>query len=139
VVVLGNSVGPPSLRNCFPYRARRSFITTLFPQLRIVGIHDYNSDADWLQALDDIIGLTGVKPADVQFYGGSIADVQYFVDDGRRVEIVDRAGGGGPAISATQVRQALAEGRSLEGLVNPLIIDAVTLAFNELPAEFRRS
>jgi cytidyltransferase-like protein len=72
-VILGSSNAPTTLRHYFSYEDRRDFVRTLYPTIRVIGIPDYRTDAEWMIALDDLIeskdGLGNANKA--QFYGGS--------------------------------------------------------------------
>ncbi|HSX00886.1 MAG TPA: hypothetical protein VLF67_01475 [Candidatus Saccharimonas sp.] len=138
LLVLCRAAGPTSLRHFFAYETRRHFVKTLFPSLRIVDLHDFDSDPEWLLALDDLIRLAGADPSQVQFYGGSDEDVRFFLDDGRHVVITNRFDGSSPKISATEVRDALIHRRSLDGLVNPAIEPELRAQFDQQWEEFKR-
>lgn len=65
-IVIGSSNTPTSMRHFFSYSERRNFIKSLYPDIRIIGIPDFNSDEEWLVALDDLIDSLG-RTGDVKF------------------------------------------------------------------------
>ena len=113
-----------------------------------MGLPDYPSDSDWLMALDDIIKSAGMDPNETTYFGGSEEDIRFFLDKGRDYFLVDRFGpsiGSSsnrqksiPKLSATEVRDALIHDRSLEGMVDPRIIDDVKNVFKEKWEKFKK-
>ena len=138
MVIMGSSNAPTSIRHFFSYSQRRHFLKEVFPNLKIVGIPDYGKDEDWLLALDDLISLNGLKPESACFFSGSPEDVDFFVKDNRQVKLLDRFDGTTPTISATEVRDHLIHHKSLDGLVNPLIIPEIEAQFQRQWEDFKR-
>ena len=138
LVVIGSSNHPISLLHFFSYDERRRFLSKIFPGLKLVGLPDYHNDAVWLTALDDILAVSGIEPKDVLFYGGCKQDVDFFYRFNRNVEIMNRFYGTTPEVSATEVRDALISGRSIEDLVNPLIHDDIKQCFSEKWENFKK-
>lgn len=147
LVIIGSCTEPMSMRHFFSYEQRRSLIKTIFPvALSVMGMPDYHSDEVWLTALDDVISCVfDDYPPKVQFnghfkpptsihrkivfFGGCEEDVQFFINAGREVHIVNRYDGTTPKVSASEVRDCLLNGRSLEGKVSPVLIKPVTDMF----------
>jgi nicotinic acid mononucleotide adenylyltransferase len=138
MVVLGSSNASMSFRNLFSYEDRRGFLKKIFPDIQVVGIPDFPTDNEWLLALDDILALRGVDPKDVIFFGGCEEDINFFLDAGRKYQIYNRFDGATPKISATEVRDALIQGRSLENLLNPVLIEPVKDCFAAKWEKFRK-
>lgn len=126
---------------------RAGFIKTIYPDLSIAGLADqssWDSSSDmetWYQSLSDLLQarfghLGSFTPI---FYAGCYEDVYYLAERGYRVEVINRFDGeSSPVISATQVRDALISGRSLEGLVHPKIMDDVQRLFKIKWEQFRK-
>ena len=114
ILVIGSSNNAFSLRHFFTYEERRSFIFSVFPQARLVGLPDYYSDRAWLTALDDLLLLAGVDPRRALYFGGSEEDVRFFLEDSRKCHIVQRFEGRYCDVSATRVRDCLIHERSEE-------------------------
>lgn len=129
LLVLGSSNATMSFRHLFSYENRRSFLKKIFGDILIIGMPDYPSDREWLMALDDILSLKKIRPQDATFFGGCEEDIHFFLEAQRKCEILNRFDGSTPRISATEVRDALIQGRSLEGLLNPTIMEDVQNAF----------
>jgi nicotinic acid mononucleotide adenylyltransferase len=138
LVVIGSDNSPMSLRHFFSYEERRGFLKAIFPEVRVVGLADFPTDGEWLTALDDLIRLAGSSSEDAVFYGGCEEDVAYFVGYGRKVSILNRFDGTTPKVSATEVRDALIHGRSLDGLLNPQLAEAVAKTFRHKWEIFKR-
>lgn len=139
ILVIGSANANFSLRNFFSYSERKRFLKTIWPNIRIVGLADFNSDQLWLEALDDILRVAGMEPKEATYFGGSEEDIRFFVRDSRKVEIVDRFGGG-PKLSATEVRDILIhrEYQKLGRHLNPAIIPEVTETFERKWEDFKR-
>lgn len=140
LVVVGSSNAPLSLRHFFSYEQRRSLIHAEFgPRIRIVGLPDYPTDAEWLLALDDILRAARIEPERAVYYGGCEEDVMCFSDARRRCRLINRFDGREtPKISATEVRDALIHGRPLDGLVGEASRELVARMFQENWERFKR-
>lgn len=125
LIGIGSANHPISIRHFFSYEQRRGFILNIFPELKVFGLPDFPTDDEWMIALDDIVRLSGVEPSSVTFFGGCQEEVDFFYRSGRKVEIMNRFDGSTPKISATEVRDALIGGRTLDGLLNPNIAHSV--------------
>lgn len=131
--IIGSSNASTSLRHFFSYSERRQLIKQLYPQLNVVGLPDYPTDDEWLLALNDLMhAIAGTsKPGEVIFFGGTHEDVRWFLDAKHTVKIIDRFSGATPVVSATQVRDHLIQGQSLDGLLDPQIITPVQDLFKQ--------
>ncbi len=139
-LVLGSSNAPMSFRNFFSYEERRSLIKKIFPDIGIVGIPDYPTDSEWLLALDDILKFAAQPYSDnIVFYGGCEEDIRFFIETGREVRLLNRFDGTTPKISATEVRDALSKGRSLDGFLNPVILEDIRRMFLRKWEVFKRT
>lgn len=127
IVFVGSANADWSLPLFFNYSERTRFVRAIFPDIRLVPLPDFpNDNAAWLQAIDDMLGAAGMDPRETTFFGGSDEDLLVLSDGGRRqTHIVNRYDGSTPVISASQVRDALIYGRSLDGMLNPLITPLV--------------
>jgi hypothetical protein len=103
LVLLGSCNAPLSYRNLFPYSERIKFVRACFPNVRIAGLPDYDTDEEWFAALSDIIGLDRFSLNNVIFVGGSKEDVRFYHDRELNVCIVNRFEGLTPKISASEV------------------------------------
>ena len=122
LVVIGSSNTKTSLRHFFSYEERRNFIRTLFPEVRIVGIPDFERDEEWLLALDDIIDTAHIELEKTTFYGGSDKDIDFFINKGRNIKIIDRYSQSiSNNISATMVREAIINNHSVDEFLNEKI------------------
>lgn len=142
--ILGSANAPFSLRHFFNYAERREFFKKVYPNIPVVGIPDFKTDAEWLLALDDLLmshfalaSREEVKQK-VTFLGGCEEDVAFFFDDGRQVKLVNRFDGSTPKISATEVRDALIHGRDLAELLNPKIQSDIKELFQTKWELFRK-
>ena len=133
VIVIGSCNAPASIRHFFSYNERRNFIRQLYPTVRIVGLPDYLTDEEWLRALYDLMeAITGTsKPGQIKFFGGAEDEVQWYIDAGHQVEVLNRFDGTTPIVSATEVRDHLIQAKSLEGLINPELIDPIQELFKQ--------
>ncbi len=138
LLVLGSSNADFSLRHFFSYHERKGFIQKLFPEIRIVGLPDYGNDQEWLAALDDLIRVAGMDPQDVTFFGGCQEDIRFFFDDGRNCFIMNRFDPDGAKTSATEVRDSLILGRSLDAMLPPQLIDDVKQLFAQKWEKFKK-
>lgn len=139
LVIIGSSNAPMSKRDFFSYRQRRGFIKSVYadvPTLRLTGLPDYQDNEQWLLALDDLIcAITGLMhwqvKEEVTFFGGSQEDLRFFIEDGRRIHVVNRFDGvSSPKISASEIRDDLRHSRSITGKVNSVIESKVITTFN---------
>jgi phosphopantetheine adenylyltransferase len=138
MLVVGSCNAGFSLRHFFSYQERRGFIKKAFPEMKVVGLPDYPTDEEWLVALDDLISTTGVNPAEVVFFGGCEEDILFFFEVGRNCQIINRFDGTTPKISATEVRDCLIYGRSLDGMVDPVVADEVQSLFRQKWERFKK-
>lgn len=139
LLIIGSANTPQSLRHFFSYEERRALIKKLFPDLKVVGLGDFNtSDAEWMLALDDLLISAGTDPLKATFFGGCEEDVSFFYRFDRKCQLLNRFDGTTPKISATEVRDALIHNRSLDGLVNPDIQEIVRANFGIRWEEFKR-
>lgn len=132
MLILGSSNHELSIRHMFNLQERTQFIKKLYPSLTIVGLPDFDTDEEWLFALDQIMRLkySGDKKH-VVYFGGCEEETQFFANDGRVVHIVNRFDGTSPNISATAVRDALIHDRTLSGLVDTKIQDDLKTTFSK--------
>lgn len=116
LLIIGSSNVTLSAHDPFSYDERKSFVQMLYPDVRIVPLPDYPTDAEWLQKLDESIQsfFPDISREQIIFRAGATEEVSRLVDDGREIHIVDRFSGQTPVISATQVRDALMRGESIE-------------------------
>jgi cytidyltransferase-like protein len=139
LIVIGSSNNSPSMRHFFSYEERRNLIRKVFPDVPIVGLPDYSDDKIWLTALDDILSISGADPSNsITFFGGCEEDVRFFFEAGRTCVLTNRFDGSTPKISATEVRDALIHGRSLENLLNPAVVEDVKILFTEKWEKFKK-
>jgi cytidyltransferase-like protein len=129
IVLIGSCNAPISIPNLFDYKQRHTMIRKLFPDQRIAGIPDYDSDELWLHHFNDILELVRKPFQDVICMGGSYEDIAFY--EGKyETDIINRFTGETKVISATQVRDALIEKRSLDGLVHISLQEMVREMFN---------
>ncbi len=136
LLILWSNSASFTLRNFFNYEERRSFIKMLFPDQKIAWIPDFKTDSEWLVALDDIIcsvfGIDeNVIKQKVVFAWWCREDVEFFFEDWRNVEIINRFDSDSIKISATEVRDALIYSRDLNWLVNPKLHEYLTTLFRQ--------
>jgi len=140
LLFLGSSNRPLSFKYLFSFRERHEIARTLFPKLRILGIPDFPNDEDWLFNLNNELEHLGTSLANVTFYGGCHEDIAWFIDRGFATKIINRfSGAESPIVSATQVRDALLEGRSLDGLVDTCIHAQVRTLFSDALSRLKQS
>jgi len=130
LILIGSCNHGVSFRHLFTYMDRCEFICTMYPRARLLGLPDFDDNEQWFRQINDTLALQYVFPDRATFFGGCREDVDLFIDKGRNVEIVNRFAGASPKISATEVRDALIERRSIEGLVDPRIVNLVKERFN---------
>jgi nicotinamide mononucleotide adenylyltransferase len=138
LLILGSSEAKLSIRNFFDCKERQTFINILYPNLQTEGLRDYNNDKIWLNKLDQIIQkFTNTEPEKIEFFGGCLEDVNFFVKAKRNIHIVDRfnknpsSDENTPKICATEIRDALIRGLSIERMVNPKLLIPVQETFNK--------
>ncbi len=131
LLILGSSTAPFSLRHFFSFAERTDFVKTVFPKLKIIGLPDFPTDQQWLAELDKILLAKNFDPAEVVFFGGSPDDLVWFLEAGRACQILNRFDGTTPIISATQVRELLANDKPIKNFLNPLITNKVKKLFAE--------
>lgn len=138
LLLLGSCNHEISMRHIFSYQDRVTFVRRLYPDCRLTGLPDYQTDEEWLQHLDDILRAIGVNPQSVTFLGGCDEDVDFFKQNGRCTKIRNRFDGTSPKISATEVRDALIAGRSIKGLVDERLLQLIHETFRNRWEEFRK-
>lgn len=132
IFVIGSCNAPLSMRHLFSYRERKQIIMTLYPRVRVFGLPDFPTDDEWFIALDDILRLAKINVANCEFQGGCYEDIEYFLEAGRKCNIVNRFDSNASVkISATEVRDCLIQGGSLEGMIDPRVIPTVKRIFLE--------
>jgi nicotinic acid mononucleotide adenylyltransferase len=129
VVFVGSCNHPLSIRNLFNYLDRTSFLKVLFPSVKVAPLPDFEDDATWFAALDDMLESFGTDPQKTVYIGGSAEDVEFYYRHDRPVHIINRFDGTTQNISASEIRDALIEKRSLEGLLDDRIIPMVQRQF----------
>ncbi len=130
LLFLGSSNRVLSFKYMFSFKERHDLAKRLFPELQILGLPDFGNDEEWLFNLDTQLKALGSSLESVTFYGGCHEDIVWFTERGLQTNITNRfSGEESPVISATQVRDALLEKRSLEGLVDPLLHEPVRELF----------
>lgn len=140
VILIGSANAPTSLRHFFSYSERREFIRTLYPTIHLAGLPDYPTDEEWLRALYDIIeAIAGTnQTGNITFFGGANDDLTWYKQAGHTVTVLDRFNGTTPVVSATEVRDQLIHGGSLEGKLNPQLIQPVQQLFQKRWQAFRQ-
>lgn len=134
-IIIGSANSQQSLRHFFSYEERRGLIKTVFPNVKVLPLGDFYNTAnkdttdEWLLALDDLLVSSGMDPEKVIFFGGCDEDVMFFINNNRKVHLLNRFDGTTPKISATEIRDALVHKRPLDGFLNPLIQDKVKSLF----------
>jgi nicotinamide mononucleotide adenylyltransferase len=138
MVIIGSSNAPFSLRNFFSYSERKSFLRAIFTEVRVMGLPDFQSDELWLEALDDQLEAAGFDPRKAVYYGGCEEDVRFFIEDGRKVKILNRFGK--VQVSATMVRDRLIhkQYQEVKQVLNPLISDLVIETFARKWEDFKK-
>ena len=136
-VLIGSCNKPISIRHLFSYADRGDFVKAVFPNARIAPLPDFETDASWFRALDDLLSVMGVNPMQAIYIGGSKEDVEFYYDNGRSVHIINRYNGPTTKVSGSEVRDAMIEKRSLYGLLDPKIIPLVQERFATRWSEVR--
>ena len=131
LVLIGSCNKAISFRHLFSYQDRAAIVHAVYPGLRLGPLADFEDDPCWFRALDDILQLAGINPAAATFVGGCQEDISFFIDAGREVKILNRFGGETPKVSATEVRDALIERRSIDGMVDPRVHDLIRTTFDK--------
>lgn len=138
LILIGSCNHSISFRHLFSYQDRCEFIRTIFPSARILGLPDFDDDNEWFRQLDDTMAIAGIDPAQATFTGGCIEDVSFFIERARAVRIFNRFNGETPRMSATEVRDALIEHRSIDAFVDPRLLQSITQRFHERYALLRK-
>lgn len=139
ILIIGSQNHPMTLRHFFSFNERLGFLKLLFPDIKISGLPDFESDKDWVSALDNMLETTfGKQNLDFIYYGGCEEDISFFVDIGRTTKILNRFDGTTPKVSATEVRDALILDRPLEGLLPESISEKVRETFKEQWEKFKK-
>jgi hypothetical protein len=87
------------------------------------------NDAVWLQMIDDYIDVAFPHGSQNRtFFGGSQEDIEFFYDNGRQIEIVDRDA---HPVSATSIRQLLLLEEPIQKFVDPRIAHEVRDIFHK--------
>lgn len=115
LIVVGSASEFGTDRNPYSYKERRTFIRSVFSNIKIVPISDVADDDIWFQQLDDLVDSVFPEKLNVVYYSGSIDDSKYYPRD-RTVKIIDR---NIIPISGTQVRECLRNGQNIGTYVNP--------------------
>ncbi len=131
IVFLGSSNNKISMPDFFSHKERSTFAKIVFPNLRIIGLPDYGNNEEWFGALEEYLAVAGAQGREVVFVAGSFEDVEWFHQTGRNVFTIDRySGEHTPRISGSQVRSALIERQTLEGLLDQRLIVPVQTLFD---------
>lgn len=143
LLILWSSTANFSLRNFFNYEERRGFVKKIFPDQGVVGLSDYSTDREWLLALDDMISnIFKISHEDIKkkvvFAWWCHEDIDFFLQDWRQIEIVNRFDWSTPKISATEVRDALIYDRNLDWLLNPIIASDIKDLFKTKWEKFKK-
>jgi hypothetical protein len=130
ICILGSSNAKVTIRNIFSSDERRIFFQTIYPNIPLIDLPDYNSGERWFSFLDKIIFNSHLpKNKSIVYFGGCEQDVDFFTKDGRETYLLNRFNGTTPIVSATEIRDCLIHGRSIDKFVNPKIIDLVIKTF----------
>jgi len=138
LILVGSCNHLVSFRHLFTYQDRCEFIRRVYPDVRLVGLPDFEENGDWFRQLDDTLALAHIDPAHATFVGGCQEDISFFIDSGRSVQIFNRFSGATPKVSATEVRDALIEHRAFDHLVDAQIVDLVQQRFGLRWATLRK-
>ena len=137
--VIGSCNASLSMRHLFSYEERREIIRSLYPEAKVVGLPDFPTDREWLLALDDILRIANIDPMTCEFQGGCLEDIEFFADAGRRYCLTNRFDvNTSVKISATEVRDCLIRGESLNGMVEPQVIPVIQGIFQRKWAMLKR-
>lgn len=126
-----------SFKHLFNYGDKRDVLRLLYPTATILPVPDFGNDELWFAALDDQLRAMGRNPQETVFVGGCEEEVEFYYNAGRKVFIVNRYGGLTTKVSGTEVRDALIERRSLDGMLHPSTIPLVQERFALRWEEFR--
>jgi cytidyltransferase-like protein len=139
LILIGSCNEGQSIRHLFNYEDRATFIQTVFPHANIAPLPDFEDDATWFRALDDMIRLGKLDPAKAVYVGGSEEDVGFYFKNGRNVHIINRyAGKLTVNISAAEIRDALIGNRKaalkkyLDRRILPMVTDRFAVRWAEL-------
>ncbi len=138
LLLIGSCNKETSVRHLFTYEDRRAFIKAVFPGARIAPLPDFEDDSAWFQALDDIVSISGGNPSTAVHIGGCQEDIEFFVDQGRTVRIINRFSGATPMVSGTQIRDALITERAsalkecLDERIIPMVTERFRLRWDEV-------
>lgn len=137
IVFVGSANAPWSLPLFFDYSERVAFLRTLYPDIRILPLPDFETNTLWLDAISDMLRTIGFDPDDTVFFGGCEEDVVVLSQEGGfRTHLLNRFDGTTPVVSATEIRDSLIHGRPLDGLLDPRIHDIVKATWNEKWPQF---
>src|SRR3989344_6757650 len=70
LAILGSTNVPLGPRHFFTFEERLRFFKTVFPEVRVTGLHDLNDDGEWLVLLDEFLKEHVIDPDKAIFYGG---------------------------------------------------------------------
>ena len=132
LIIIGSYNAAITWRYMFTFEQRYKMLHEVFPEARIIGLGDFKDDDDaWLYAIDRILLDSGMVPEETTFFGGCKQELSTFTEHGRLIRPVNRFDGTTKPVSATQVRDALDEGRPITGLVPPVIESYIIEIFHE--------
>lgn len=131
LIVLGSCNRALNYRSMFDFADRVRFIKTVYPEISIAPLPDFESNTDWLNALDMLIELTDDTPEQCTYVGGCEEDICWFIDDNRNTKIINRFGGQTLNVSGTEIRDHLITNNheKLKEMLDPRIIPDVTARF----------
>ena len=139
LVCIGSAGHVMTPRHMLKLSDRVKIMQLVFKKLRIAPLPDFGTDEEWLFALQTLIRLAGGDPMHATFIGGCKQDVSFFETAGYHVVLYNRFDGvSSPPTSATEVRDALDEGRSIDHLVNPLTAQFIREIYAIRKAEHKR-
>lgn len=131
VVFLGSTNAPLTFKNIFSYSDRKLMLKKLYPNIRVVGIPDFNDDYAWCEHLSDMISsIFYNKDVHVTFYTGSDGDISYLdrsLFNSLDIFCIDR--NDNELLSGTNIRNRLSNNDSIDGLVDARIIEDMTNIF----------
>jgi len=134
LAILGSTNVPLGPRHFFTFEERLRFFKTVFPEVRVTGLHDLNDDGEWLVLLDEFLKEHVIDPDKAIFYGGCAEDLTLYATLGKKkTYVVDRFEDGRPVISATEIRKLLSEQKydELDGLMDERIKEDVIKVFED--------
>lgn len=131
IIILGSCNRPLNYRSMFDFNDRVRFIKTVYPEITLAPLPDFENNRDWLNALDMLIDLTGHAPDSCTYVGGCEEDICWFIDDNRDTKIINRFGGQTLNVSGTEIRDHLITNNheKLKEMLDPRIIPDVTARF----------